>query len=131
VDPLDQLGAVADAAEIRALADAVKRIHVAESIKGYAVDLAEATRRAPEIRLGASPRATLQLLRLSRAWAGLEGRDYVIPDDLQVLSPPVLPHRLLLPSDAHAAGRTAAEVLARLIRTTPIVEAAAQRQAAH
>ena len=58
-------------------------MHVAEAIKAYAVDLAEATRRAVDVRLGASPRATLQLLRAAKAWAALDGRDYVIPDDLQ------------------------------------------------
>jgi MoxR-like ATPase len=122
VDPLAQLGAVSDATEIRALTDAVKRIHVADTIKAYAVDLAEATRRAPEMRLGASPRATLQLLRFSRAWAGVEGRDYVIPDDLQHLLPHVFTHRMLLTSDALAAGRTATDTLVRLVRTTPIPE---------
>ena len=90
------------------------------AIKAYAVDLAEATRRAGEVRLGASPRATLQLLRAAKAWAALAGRDYVIPDDLQHLLVPVLAHRLLLTAEAHVAGRTAEDVLARVAQVTPI-----------
>ena len=73
-------------------------------MKSYAVDLAEATRRAGGLRLGASPRATLQLLRAAKAWAALSGRDYVIPDDLQHLFVPVVAHRVLLTAEAHVAG---------------------------
>ena len=102
-DPLEELSAVSDASEIRKLIDIIRSVHVAESMKAYAVDLAAATRRAPEVRLGASPRATLQLLRASKAWAALHGRAYVIPDDLQHLLPQVIAHRLLLsPEAGHA-----------------------------
>src|SRR6201996_8079031 len=100
-DPLEDLAAVSDASEIRKLIDVVRAVHVAESMKAYAVDLAAATRRAPEVRLGASPRATLQLLRAAKAWAALHGRAYVIPDDLQHLLNPVFGHRLLLTAEAH------------------------------
>jgi MoxR-like ATPase len=120
LDPLESLRPISDATEVRALIAAVRRVHVSDAIKAYAVDLAEATRRAPEIRLGASPRATLQLLRSAKAWAAVTGRDYVIPDDLQYLLVQVLAHRLLLTSDAHIAGRTAEDVLGRLAQTTPI-----------
>ena len=120
IDPLDSLRPVSDATEVRALIAAVRRVHVSDAIKAYAVDLAEATRRAPEIRLGASPRATLQLLRAAKAWAALEGREYVIPDDLQFLLVPVFAHRLLLTTDAHIGGRTAEDILGRLALATPI-----------
>ena len=120
VDPLDLLRPVSDATEIRALIDAVRAVHVADSIKAYAVDLAVATRGLPDIRLGASPRATLQLLRAAKAWAALIGREYVLPDDLQYLLEPVLGHRLLLTAEAHVGGRTTSAVLERLARTTPI-----------
>ncbi|MFN2519083.1 MAG: AAA family ATPase [Jatrophihabitantaceae bacterium] len=120
LDPLDSLRPVSDATEVRSLIAAVRQVHVSESIKAYAVDLAEATRRAGEIRLGASPRATLQLLRASKAWAALDGRDYVIPDDLQLLLIPVVAHRLLLTTDAHIGGRTAEDILSRLAKSTPI-----------
>jgi MoxR-like ATPase len=120
LDPLDSLRPVSDATEVRTLIAAVRRVHVSEAIKAYAVDLAEATRRAPEIRLGASPRATLQLLRAAKAWAALDGREYVIPDDLQFLLIPVVAHRLLLTTDAHIGGRTAEDILGRIAQATPI-----------
>lgn len=119
-DPLASLRPVSDATEIRALIDAVRQVYVSDSIKAYAVDLAEATRRASEVRLGASPRATLQLLRSAKAWAALTGREYVIPDDLQHLLSHVLGHRLLLTAEAHVAGRTTSELLSQLLRSVPI-----------
>jgi MoxR-like ATPase len=125
LDPLDSLRPVSDATEVRSLIGAVRRVHVSDAIKAYAVDLAEATRRAPEIRLGASPRATLQLVRATKAWAALDGRDYVIPDDVQYLLVHVLAHRLLLTSDAHLAGRTAEDLLGRIAHTTAIPSGAA------
>ena len=120
IDPLDTLRPVSDATEVRTLIAAVRSVYVSDAVKAYAVDLAEATRRAGEVRLGASPRATLQLLRAGKAWAALAGREYVIPDDLQYLLNPVLGHRLLLTAEAHVAGRTTADVLARVAQSTPI-----------
>jgi MoxR-like ATPase len=119
-DPLDDLQPVSSADEIASLVDEVRRIHVADAVKGYAVDLAEATRRDADIRLGASPRATLQLLRVAKAWAALEGRHYVIPDDLQRLLIPVLAHRLLIATEAQLAGRTASQILGRIVGAVPI-----------
>ncbi|HEY3631081.1 MAG TPA: MoxR family ATPase [Jatrophihabitantaceae bacterium] len=119
-DPLEGLQPVSDAAEIKALIERVRAVHVAEGIKAYAVDIAEATRRAGDVRLGASPRATLQLLRSAKAWAALDGRDYVIPDDLQSLTGPVLAHRLLLTADASIGGRSAEDVLGKVVATVPI-----------
>ena len=120
VDPLDTLLPVSDAREVRALIDAVRAVHVAESIKAYAVDLAEATRQSPDLRLGASPRATLQLLRAAKAWAALGGREYVIPDDIQGLTTPVLAHRLLLTAETQISGRTAEDALAKIVGSVPI-----------
>jgi MoxR-like ATPase len=120
LDPLDALPAVSDATEVRALIGAVRAIFVSDAIKAYAVDLAEATRRSNDIRLGASPRATLQLLRTAKAWAALIGREYVIPDDVQYLLTPVLGHRILLTAEAHLAGRTPAAVLERIAQGTAI-----------
>jgi MoxR-like ATPase len=129
-NPLDDLQPVSSAAEVAALIDEVRRVHVADAVKGYAVDLAEATRRDADIRLGASPRATLQLLRAAKAWAALEGRHYVIPDDLQRLLIPVLAHRLLIATEAQLSGRTAAQILSRLVTTVPIPAAGATDTAA-
>jgi MoxR-like ATPase len=120
LDPLETLTPVSDAAEVRALIDSVRNVHVAETIKAYAVDLAEATRRSSDIRLGASPRATLQLLRAAKAWAALDGRSYVLPDDLQVLFHPVLAHRVLLTAETHISGRTADDALGKIIGSVPV-----------
>jgi MoxR-like ATPase len=126
IDPLDNLPSVSDATEVRALIAAVRSIYVSDAIKAYAVDLSEATRRAVEVRLGASPRATLQLLRASKAWAALAGREYVIPDDLQYLLSTVFGHRLLLTAEAHVAGRTTSDVIGRVVQSTPIPAASAR-----
>jgi MoxR-like ATPase len=119
-DPLEDLGPVSNAAEMKMLINAVRGVHVAGSIKAYAVDLATATRESPIVRLGASPRATLQLLRAAKAWAAMEGRDYVIPDDVQGLLAHVFGHRLLLTSEAHLNGRDARDILAAIMHNVPI-----------
>ncbi len=119
-NPLESLQPVSDAAEVRSLIAGARAVHVADAIKGYAVDLAEATRRAGDVRLGASPRATLQLLRAAKAWAAMNSRDYALPDDVQFVLLPVLAHRLLLTADAHIAGRSAQDLLAQIARSVPI-----------
>jgi MoxR-like ATPase len=111
--PLDKLVPVADAADVRALSHAVRGVYVSESIRRYVVDLAGATRTHPDLRLGVSPRATLQLVRASRAYAALDGRSYVIPDDVQALAVPVLAHRLLPAADAEW-------VVAELVEQLPL-----------
>jgi MoxR-like ATPase len=126
VDPLDSLKPVSDATEVRSLIGGVRAVYVSDAVKAYAVDLAEATRRMAEVRLGASPRATLQLLRAAKAWAALSGREYVIPDDLQYLLTPVLAHRLLLTAEAHVSGRSIGDLLSRVVQVTPIPAGAAQ-----
>ncbi len=119
-NPLDTLRAVSGASEVRSLIAGVRAVYVADAIKAYAVDLAEATRRAGDVRLGASPRATLQLLRAAKAWAAMSGREYALPDDLQFMLLPVLAHRLLLTADAHIAGRSAEDLLAQIMQAVPI-----------
>ncbi|RBY85573.1 MoxR family ATPase [Blastococcus sp. TF02A-30] len=119
-DPLAGLAPVADAASVRALVAAVGRLHVSEGVRRYVVDLVEATRRSPHLRLGASPRAGLQLLRAARASAALAGRDLVLPDDVKDLAVPVLAHRLLLGADAAVGRRTPEQVVAELLATTPV-----------
>jgi MoxR-like ATPase len=129
IDPLDSLQPVSDATEVRALIAAVRSVYVSDAIKAYAVDLADASRRASDVRLGASPRAALQLVRAAKAWAALAGRDYVIPDDVQYLLSPVLGHRLLLTAEAHVGGRTVADVITRIVRTVPIPAGATEHMA--
>ncbi|CAM3771089.1 MoxR family ATPase [Nocardiopsis rhodophaea] len=120
LSPLDGLAPVADTAEIRAMVAHVQTIHVAPGIRRYAVDLVSATRTAPELRLGASPRATLHLVRAARAYAALEGRAYVVPDDIQALAVPVLAHRLLLSPEAHMERRTTEHIVSDLVARMPI-----------
>jgi MoxR-like ATPase len=120
VDPLTRLEPVADAAGVRAMVDAVTRVHVAEPLRRYVVSLVEASRRSPDLRLGASPRAGLQLLRSARAAAALAGRDHVLPDDVQEMASPVLAHRLLLTPDASLARRTPERVVGDLLAAVPV-----------
>ena len=117
---LDELEPVADALTVRKLIDIVRGIHVSDEVKRYVVDLVTATRQAPELRLGASPRASLQLLRASRAAAGLDGRDYVLPDDVQGLAGSVLAHRLLPTAEAQVARRTTESVVEDLVARLPL-----------
>jgi MoxR-like ATPase len=119
-DPMHTLRAVTDATTVRRLIATVREVHVADVVKQYAVDLVTATREAPDLRLGASPRATLQLLRTARAFAALDGRDYVLPDDLQVLAVPVLAHRIIPTADAQLSRRTTDAVVADLIHRLPV-----------
>jgi MoxR-like ATPase len=119
-DPLDMLDPVADALQVRKLVEVVRTVHVSDEVKRYVVDLVTATRQAPDLRLGASPRATLQLLRAARAQAALDGRDYVLPDDVQDLAGPVLAHRLLPTAEAQVARRTPEAVVADLVARVPL-----------
>jgi MoxR-like ATPase len=119
-DPLDELEPVADALEVRKLIDVVRAVHVSDDVKRYVVDLAAATRHSPDLRLGASPRSTLQLVRAARAQAALDGRDFVLPDDVQSLAGPVLAHRLLPTAEAQVNRRTTEAVVADLLRHVPL-----------
>ncbi|HVT19868.1 MAG TPA: MoxR family ATPase [Mycobacteriales bacterium] len=128
-EPLDYLEPVTDDLEVAKLIEGVRQIHVADSVRRYAVDLVTATRDHPDFRLGASPRATLHLLRAGRAIAALDERDYVLPDDLQALAEPVLAHRLLLSADAQIARRPVTAVLADILAAVPVPAASARRMA--
>ena len=118
--PLADLQPVARAEDIRELIVAVRQVHVADALKQYVISLVTATRSTPELRLGASPRATLHLLRASRAAAALAGRDFVIPDDVQALALPVLAHRLLPSAEALVARRQPEDVLAGIVEQVPL-----------
>jgi MoxR-like ATPase len=118
--PLDALEAAARAEDIRELIAAVRTVHVADALKQYVISLVTATRSSPELRLGASPRATLHLLRASRARAALDGRDFVIPDDVQALALPVLSHRLLPSAEALVTRRPPEQVLATIVDKVPL-----------
>lgn len=118
-DRLESLRAVADADEVARAIHAVRQVHVSEAVQRYLVALCRATRNHPEVELGASPRASLAMLRAVRAAAALTGRDYVVPDDAKALAPHVLPHRLILRPEAQLAGHDPADVIADVVAGVP------------
>ncbi|HEX3003740.1 MAG TPA: MoxR family ATPase [Angustibacter sp.] len=118
--PLDDVQPVATAADVRDLVVATRTVWVSDAVRQYVVDIADATRKSTDLRLGASPRATLHLLRAARAHAALAGRDHVLPDDVQQLAVQVLAHRLLLTPDALLSRRTAQDVVTGLLQRLPV-----------
>jgi MoxR-like ATPase len=119
-DALERLGPVLTASQVADLVDAVRSVHVAAPLRGYLVDLAEATRNHPAVAVGMSPRATLALQRVARARAATEGRAYVVPDDVKALAGSVLSHRLLLSPEAQLQGMSALDVVAEMLDSVPI-----------
>lgn len=127
--PLDDLQPVAHAHEIVKLIEAVRTVHVSDPVRRYAVALVGATRHHADLRLGASPRATLHLVRAARASAALDGRDFVLPDDVQALAPAVLAHRLLPTAQAQLNRRTPEQVVAEILQRTPVPDPSAAASA--
>ena len=127
-DPLDDLEPVADALEVRKLIEVVRGVHLSDEVKRYVIALVGATRSTPELRLGASPRSSLQLVRAARAAAALDSRDYVVPDDVQALALPVLAHRLLPTAEAQVSRRTAEDVVADLVARVPVSDGPVRRR---
>ncbi len=125
-DPLEALRPVTDARWVHAVIEAIRRVHVSPEVRQYCVELVAATRRLPDLRLGASPRATLQLVRAAKAQAALAGRGFVVPDDVQAVAVPVLAHRLLLTPDAQAARRSAVDVVRGLLSRAAVPAPARQ-----
>jgi len=119
-DPLAELRPVTDAATIQGLIAATARIYVSPAVKQYLVAVVNATRHSRDLRLGASPRATLQLLRAARAKAALIGREYVSPDDIAELAVPVLAHRVLPSTEAQLARHSTAEIVNTAVRTVAV-----------
>lgn len=119
-DPLDLLEPVTSVATISRFIDVVHRVHAAAPVKEYLLALVRATRESSSLRLGASPRASVQLLRAAKAVAALSGREYVIPDDIQMLARPVLCHRLILSPHARAAGLTPVAVVDEILESVPV-----------
>jgi MoxR-like ATPase len=126
--PLDDLEAVSDALQVAKLIEVVRTVHVAEEVKRYAIDIVTATREAPELRLGASPRATLHMLRSARASAALDDREFVLPDDIQDLAVPVLAHRILPTAESQIARRTTEQVVADIVARVPLPRADRSRR---
>ncbi|MFZ3415687.1 AAA family ATPase [Arthrobacter sp. 3Tela_A] len=120
VSPLDSIVPVVSVRDIAAMTARVRDVYVSAAVKEYTVAIGAATREHPFIRLGASPRALLQLLRASKARAALEGRDFVLPDDVARLAGSVLPHRLILERKALSAGDTPASLLDAILSKVPV-----------
>lgn len=120
VNPLDAIRPVATTADVAAMLEVVAATHVSAAVKEYTVALGGATRNSDQLRLGASPRALLQLLRAAKASAALAGRGFVLPDDIRELAEPVLAHRLIVERKAASMGVTAADVIADALARIPV-----------
>jgi MoxR-like ATPase len=118
--PLDRLECVASAQEVFSAIEAAKAVFVEESLNRYVVAVLRQTRTDSRLYLGASPRAGLALLRVAKARALVAGRDYVQPDDVKIVAPRVLAHRLILAPEARSAGTAAEELVADVIERTPV-----------
>jgi MoxR-like ATPase len=120
VHPIERIEPVVDASDILRLQEAVKGIYVDDLIKQYIVSLVEATRHHPAIYLGSSPRGSLALFRTSQARALLNGRDYVLPDDVKTLAGPALAHRALLSSTGQSQGNDGRASIAEILETVAV-----------
>ena len=123
--PLDDVAPVVTLRQLTAMIATARNVYASPAVEQYAVDIAQATRRDPELRLGASPRATLQLIRAAKARAALDGRDFVLPDDIDALAIPVLSHRLIAAgriasTGAIVSGASIPDIVARIVSDTPV-----------
>lgn len=114
-NPIKTLEPVSSLTDILSLQEQVKGVHVEEVLKGYIVDIIEQTRKSEFVALGASPRGSLNLYRAAKARAFIRGRDYILPDDIQEMAVLVLPHRLLMNSDARMKGMTVEEIVTQAV----------------
>jgi MoxR-like ATPase len=118
--PLETIGQVV---ETELLLDAQRKVadvHVAPAVKDYVVRVVSATRSHPDVYLGASPRGSLALVRATQAYAAIQGRDFVVPDDVKLLAPPTLGHRLILQPAARLRDLTTATVIAEVLQSVPV-----------
>jgi MoxR-like ATPase len=118
--PIETVGQVVSGDELLGLHDAITDVHVDASLEQYILSLVQATRNHPDLALGASPRGSLALYKTGQALAALEGRDYVIPDDIKMLVPLTLAHRLIVRPESELRGRTAEAILAEILEETEL-----------
>ena len=119
-NPLDRVKAVTNAENLTVLRQIVSKVTVSSEISRYIVQLVAATRDTPLVTLGASPRASLALMRLSQAYAFIRGRDYVLAEDVSALYVPAVSHRLMLSQEARLQKKSAADVLTELARSVEV-----------
>ncbi len=118
--PEERVSAVVGPEDIVQLSQAASEVHLRDDIRNYVVTCVRATREAPGVELGASPRSAIMLAHASRSLALLNGRDYVIPDDVQRLVPPVLGHRLVTSEESWLRGREGEAILGDILETIPV-----------
>lgn len=118
--PISQVQQITEARELLSLQDLIKEVRIDESLEDYIVRIASATRGRPEVTLGVSPRGSLALMRCSRAWAAMEGRDYVLPDDIKHIASSVLAHRLVLNPEARVKGISDHSVIRQAIESVRV-----------
>jgi MoxR-like ATPase len=118
--PLERLEPVTTATEVALVVDEARRVYVEESLNRYVVALLRHTRADERLYLGGSPRAGIALLRVAKARALLEGRDYLEPDDVKAVAEPVLAHRLLLAPEARSAGLAGEDLVREAVARTPV-----------
>jgi MoxR-like ATPase len=119
-DPMQTLQPVVSQQELQKLQQERKSIRVETSIRDYIVRISDATRANVDISLGASPRATLALYQASQAWAAMQGRDYVLPDDVKKMAPHVFSHRLIVAPHAQLRGRNVQELISDIVGSVPV-----------
>ncbi len=119
-DPMETLAPVTEPAAVQQMIRDVRDIRVEQSVHNYIVDVIRTTREHHEVDLGASPRATLALYRSSQAWAAIQGRDFVLPDDVKRLAPAVMTHRIMLSPQMRLRGRKPEEIVADIVNTVPV-----------
>jgi MoxR-like ATPase len=120
VHPVDSIVPVVDASDIKTMQSAARDVHVDESLLGYMLDLVAATRTLPVVSLGASPRGSLNLLHACQARAGLQGRDYVKPDDVKALATAIIAHRIIVRPEQRIRGVTAVACVDEILRRVPV-----------
>jgi MoxR-like ATPase len=118
--PVESLQSVVQAEELIEMQELVKRVFVEESVREYIVRLVQATRTHNDVALGASPRGSLALYKTAQAYAALQGREYVIPDDVKYLAPLTLRHRIILKPESSLRGRTTERVLQDILESVPV-----------
>ena len=119
-EPLDEVTTVAPAEEALALRAVARTVHVSEDVERYVVTIVRASREHADVRLGASPRGSVALYRVAQAWALLDGRGFVLPDDVRSVAHAVLEHRLLLDVDRELRGATVSGVVQQVIDSVPV-----------
>jgi MoxR-like ATPase len=119
-NPLEELPSILESSELLELQDLLRRVFVDQSVRDYIIRVNAATRENPDVKLGTSTRAALGLQAASQAMAAIEGRDYVIPDDVKSLAPSVLSHRMIVKTEARLRGRSEDSIIEEILTTVPV-----------